>query len=84
MMLLEVDADVWLKVFGRFHIVLLHLPIAWLGGNGLSLDVAHMDLRQAVAVLPWTSHLGEKAKAGLKLMTSSYTRNASSASLPSR
>ncbi len=27
MMLLEVDADVWLKVFGRFHIVLLHLPI---------------------------------------------------------
>ncbi len=27
MMLQEVDADVWLQVFGRFHIVLLHLPI---------------------------------------------------------
>jgi len=26
-MLLQVDSSVWLEVFGRFHIVLLHLPI---------------------------------------------------------
>ncbi|MCO4747671.1 MAG: aminotransferase class IV, partial [Proteobacteria bacterium] len=51
-------------------------PIAWLGGNGLSLDVENMELRQAVAALPWTSHLGEGAKErGLKLMSSSYIRN---------
>ncbi|TNE87419.1 MAG: branched chain amino acid aminotransferase [Deltaproteobacteria bacterium] len=57
-------------------------PIAWLGGNGLSLDVEHMQLRQCVAALPWTSHLGETAKAGLKLMTSSYRRNSSDSMPP--
>jgi hypothetical protein len=31
-MLVEVDTNAWLQVFGRFHIVLLHLPIGLIPG----------------------------------------------------
>ena len=31
-MLVEVDPNAWLQVFGRFHIVLLHLPIGLIPG----------------------------------------------------
>ncbi len=57
-------------------------PIAWLGGGGLGLDVGRMQLRQAVAVLPWTSHLGEDAcDQGVQMMTTSLVRN-SARSMP--
>lgn len=51
-------------------------PIAWFSGPGLGLDVGPLRSRQAVATLPWTSHLGEGAvDRGIALRTSSMRRN---------
>ena len=36
-------------------------PIAFYAGGGLHLDVDGLELRVAVAVMPWTSHLGGEA-----------------------
>ena len=58
-------------------------PLAWLGGGGLTLDLGKMTLRQAVAVLPWTSHLGDSATTrGIRMMSSSYVRNPAGAMPP--
>lgn len=55
-------------------------PIAWLGdGAGLSLDVANMSVRTAVATLPLKSHMSDAVKArGIRLQTSALRRNPSS------
>jgi len=51
-------------------------PIAWFSGPGLGLDVAPLTVHQAVASLPWTSHLGDQAvERGISLRTSSIRRN---------
>ncbi|MFT6160462.1 MAG: branched-chain amino acid aminotransferase [Myxococcota bacterium] len=51
-------------------------PIAWFSGPGLALDVATLTAHQAVATLPWTSHLGDDATdRGISLRTSSMRRN---------
>lgn len=58
-------------------------PLAWLGGGSLHLDVEKLTARQAVAVLPWTSHLGEAAvQTGISVMTSTMSRNPRSALPP--
>ncbi len=51
-------------------------PIAFYGGGKLHLDVHDLELRQAVATIPWTSHLGEEAEGqGVTMQTSQMRRN---------
>lgn len=51
-------------------------PICFLGNGELHLDADRLAVRQAVAALPWTSHLGDDAEdAGVRMMVSSLKRN---------
>lgn len=52
-------------------------PIAWLGdGQGIKLDIADMQVRQAIATLPLASHLSNAIRErGLWLQTSTLRRN---------
>ncbi len=51
-------------------------PIAYYGGGPLHLDTHDLQTRQAVATLPWKSHLGEdKADLGVRMMISSMRKN---------
>jgi len=49
-------------------------PIAWYGGGGLALDVDPLELHQAVAVMPWKSHLGDTEEQGVALKVSPWRR----------
>jgi len=58
-------------------------PIAFYSGGGLGLDLGPLTATQAVAVLPWTSHLGEAAsERGVALRVSPYRRIGASALPP--
>ena len=57
-------------------------PLAFYGGGPLHLDTHGLETRQAVAVLPWKSHLGEdKEERGVRMIISSMRKN-SSRSIP--
>ena len=51
-------------------------PLAVYTGGGLGLDTAPLSAEVAVGVMPWTSHLGEGANAGIRVQVSRYRRNA--------
>lgn len=51
-------------------------PIAYYGNGQLHLDAHRLVARQAVAALPWTSHLGEGAEdKGIRMAVTSLRRN---------
>ena len=50
-------------------------PLAFYASGGLGLDTAPLNPEVAVGVMKWTSHLGEGAKAGIRVHLSSYRRN---------
>ena len=51
-------------------------PLAFYARGGLGLDTAPLEPEVAVAVMPWTSHLGEGAtRQGISVHVSSYRRN---------
>lgn len=50
-------------------------PLAFYASGGLGLDTAPLSAEVAVGVMPWTSHLGAAAKAGIRVHLSSYRRN---------
>ncbi|MGB0592016.1 MAG: branched-chain amino acid transaminase [Myxococcota bacterium] len=50
-------------------------PLAFYASGGLGLDTAPLTAEVAVGVMPWTSHLGEASKAGIRVHLSSYRRN---------
>ena len=57
-------------------------PLAFFSGGGLGLDLGPLTATQAVAVLPWTSHLGgEACETGVAVRVSPY-RRISSRALP--
>ncbi|TNE88120.1 MAG: branched-chain amino acid transaminase [Deltaproteobacteria bacterium] len=57
-------------------------PVAFYSGGGLGLDLGALTATQAVAVLPWTSHLGDAAAdRGVAVRVSPY-RRISSRALP--
>ena len=49
-------------------------PLAWFDAGGLGLDTAPLQVATAVAVMPWTSHLGDGAQ-GVAVHVSTYRRN---------
>jgi len=58
-------------------------PLAFYETGGLSLDVAALKVRQLVAALPWTNHLGEAhEQRGVALRTSPFRRNPAAALPP--
>lgn len=57
-------------------------PLAFFGGGGLSLDVDALTVRQMVAALPWSNHLGEAALRGVRTRVSPLRRNPASALPP--
>ena len=58
-------------------------PLAFYSGGGLGLDLGPLTSTQAVAVLPWTSHLGGDAcETGVAVRVSPYQRIASKALPP--
>jgi branched-chain amino acid aminotransferase len=58
-------------------------PLSFYEGGGLGLDVAPLRARHLVAAMPWKSHLGTGPDAGgVRLRTSSFRRNPSSAMPP--
>lgn len=58
-------------------------PVAFFSGGGLGLDLGPLTATQAVAVLPWTSHLGDAAAdKGVAVRVSPYRRISSTALPP--
>ena len=58
-------------------------PLAFYSSGGLGLDLGPLTATQAVAVLPWTSHLGDEAcETGVALRVSPYRRISASALPP--
>ena len=58
-------------------------PLAFYSAGGLGLDLGPLTASQAVAVLPWTSHLGDAASdTGVRMRVSPYRRISHSALPP--
>ena len=58
-------------------------PIAYYAVGGLALDTAPLTPHVAVAVMPWTSHLGDTADhGGIRAFVSSYRRTSAKALPP--
>ena len=57
-------------------------PIAYFAAGGLGLDTEPLEPHMAVAVMPWKSHLGEGAQAGISVQVSRFRRNSARALPP--